>query len=127
MSPEALAAPLALYAALTAAYPRNDPARVSSHNDLNPSNIIFADGRAWIIDWETAFAGDAYADIASLANWFAPDATAEALILTTYFGEAPGEARMARFLVMRQINRLFYGAMLIGSCHGGAARRAALH
>ena len=120
-SPGALAAPLALYAALTAAYPRHDPALVSSHNDLNPSNIIFSGGRAWIIDWETGFAADRYADLASLTNWFAADEVGEALILNTYFGEAPGAARMARFLVMRQINRLFYGASLIGSAKAEGA------
>lgn len=114
-SAETLAAPTELYARLCAAYPRNDPHLVSSHNDLNPSNVIFANGRAWIVDWETGFAADPYADIAALANWFVADEASEALILAVYFGAPPSEAQMARFLVMRQINRLFFGAMLIGS------------
>jgi hypothetical protein len=114
-SPDVLAAPLDLYARLCAVYPRHDPDIVSSHNDLNPSNVIFVDGRAWIVDWETGFAADRYADVAALANWFAADEASEALILAAYFGEEPNTAWTARFLTMRQINRLFYGALLIGS------------
>ncbi len=38
------------------------------HLDLNPSNLIY-DGRAvWLIDWDTAAAGDRWVDLATLIN-----------------------------------------------------------
>lgn len=110
---EAVAEPLALYRELTAVYPRRDPDLVSSHNDLNPNNILFQGSRPWFVDWETAFAADRYVDIAAIANFYAADEAAEEILLRQYFGAALDEYRRARFFLMQQVNRIFYGVALL--------------
>ena len=45
------------YAQVRKAYPRHDPDLVSSHNDLNPRNILFDGKRLWVIDWRSATIG----------------------------------------------------------------------
>lgn len=115
MLPEAaLTTLLAGYARIRAVYPSDDDL-VSSHNDLNPSNIIFAGARPWIIDWETAFAADRYVDIAALVNFFAADDVEEEHVLSRYFGAALNDDHRARFFLMKQVNRMFYTAALLNS------------
>jgi aminoglycoside phosphotransferase (APT) family kinase protein len=104
-----------LHGELARAYPRRDQDRVSSHNDLNPGNVLFEGDRAWIVDWESAFAADRYMDLAAIANWFASDEREEELILQAYFGAAPDDDCRARLFIMQQANRLFYAAMLLNA------------
>jgi aminoglycoside phosphotransferase (APT) family kinase protein len=107
----------AQYARVAAAYPRTESDLVSSHNDLKPENVLFDGNRVWLVDWEAAFLNDRYFDLAVVANFvLAREADTEAY-LHTYFGEAPGPYRRARFYLMRQITHMSYAAvfMLIGS------------
>lgn len=58
------------YSQIQNVYPRYDGDIVSSHNDLNPNNILFDGKKIWIIDWEAAFQNDRYVDLANVANRF---------------------------------------------------------
>lgn len=110
----------ARYAPLRAAW-RTDPGDlVASHNDLNPRNILYDGRRLWLVDWESAFLADRYVDLACLANVFTHDAAEEDLLMRTYFGQAPDARRRARMRLMRLINHLFYGAIMLS---GVAAER----
>ncbi|MDP2009883.1 MAG: phosphotransferase [Phenylobacterium sp.] len=101
------------YGRVRAAY-RTDPADlVSSHNDLNPRNILYDGRRLWFIDWESAFLADRHVDLATLANFITHDVGEEDLLLATYFGRAPDPRQRARHLVMRQVNHLFYGLIML--------------
>ena len=61
--------PFAAYREIRDAYPRQAPEQwVSSHNDLNPSNILYDGQRLWLVDWESAFAADPFIDPAMVAN-----------------------------------------------------------
>ena len=114
MNSEGLAPLLSLWANLLRAYPRGcDP--VSSHNDFNPGNVIFEGATPWIIDWEASGATDRFVDIAALANWFTTDEVEVEQVLSLYFDGPPNPAQRARFVLMRQINRLFYGIMLVNA------------
>ncbi len=104
-----------LYTELAAAYPRHERDLVSSHNDLNPSNVLFVGPRPWIVDWESAFAADRYVDIAAVTNFFAVDAGDEEVVLGTYFGRVLGDYHRARLFLMRQVNWMFYAAVLLNS------------
>ncbi|MGC1303925.1 MAG: phosphotransferase, partial [Caulobacteraceae bacterium] len=104
-----------LFGEFTRRYPRSASDLVSSHNDLNPGNVLFEGERAWIVDWESAFAADRFMDLAAVANFFAADAADEELILQTYFGQALDDHRRARLFLMQQVNRLFYSAMLLNA------------
>lgn len=116
---EAIREHFAYYAQIQEAYPRQDPNLVSSHNDLNPRNILFDGQRLWIIDWETAFRNDLYADLANVANFFFRDEPAsgepgaeEEIYLRSYFGDSLNEYHRARFFLMRQVGHMFYAMLL---------------
>ncbi len=115
LPPGAVEEHLRLYSKLAAAYPRHDRELVSSHNDLNPSNVLFVGQRPWIVDWEAAFAADRYVDIAAIVNFFAADEDDEEIVLRTYFGRALGDYHRGRLFLMRQVNYLFYAAVLLSS------------
>ena len=91
---------------------------VSSHNDLNPGNIVYDGARLWLVDWDAAFRADRYVDLATLANWFTRDAAGKAALLATYFGRAPEPEERARFEVMRVVNHLFTGVIFLNVAAG---------
>ncbi len=72
----------ARYDQVAAVYPLDDPDMVSSHNDLfKPDNILFDGHRVWLVDWETAFLNDRYADLAVVANLIVTNDAEERLYL----------------------------------------------
>jgi aminoglycoside phosphotransferase (APT) family kinase protein len=111
----------ALWARFRAGYRTRPEDRVSSHNDLNPGNVVYDGSRLWLVDWDAAFLADRYVDLATLANWFTRDAAGEAALLSTYFGRAPDLEEQARFELMRLVNHVFAGARIPSRA---AARRA---
>jgi thiamine kinase-like enzyme len=107
------------YEELLKVYPRNDAEQVSSHNDLKPQNMRFDGERIWLVDWESAFLNDRYADLAVVANFFVKDRADEEAYLNAYFGEPARdivplrEYRRARFFLMRQAVSMFYASLLL--------------
>ncbi|PZF72502.1 choline/ethanolamine kinase family protein [Taibaiella soli] len=93
-------------------YPWHDTDKVSSHNDLNPNNILFDGERIRIIDWDAAFANDRYVDLAIAAISFASVFKLERALLAAYFGDTMDDYRYARFFLMRQICRLIYATLM---------------
>lgn len=99
----------ARYAQVAAVYPRHDPDRVSSHNDLfKPDNILFDGHRVWLVDWEAAFLNDRYADLAVVANLVVSNDEEERIYLQEYFEQPPDEYQRARFFLMQQVAHMFY-------------------
>jgi thiamine kinase-like enzyme len=99
----------ARYAELAAVYPQDDVEMVSCHNDMfKPDNILFDGQRVWLVDWETAFLNDRYADLAAVANQVVTNDEEEMVYLQEYFGAAPDQYQLARFHLMQQIAHLFY-------------------
>lgn len=98
------------------------PQPVSSHNDLNPRNLIHDGRRIWLIDWEAAFRADRYVDLAAIANTYAADLEAEALLLRTYFNREATAAEHARLWLFRQVNHVFHAAIFLA----GRARAESL-
>ncbi len=101
------------YAEVQKRYPRQDPDVVSSHNDLNPNNILSDGQRLWVIDWESAFQNDRYVDLAIAANYYLPQEDQREALLTAYFGDRLDDIKQARFFLMRQICRVYYGLILL--------------
>ena len=109
------------YAQVARVYPRHDSEMVASHNDLKPENVLFDGNRVWLVDWEAAFLNDRYFDLAVVANFVLTNDTEEEAYLRTYFGEAAGEYRLARFYLMRQITHMSYAMVFMRLGSGGRA------
>ena len=104
------------------AYPWDAAALVSSHNDANPSNVLFDGERLWLIDWETAYCNDPLVDVATLALFFARTSELEALLLRSWLGREPDRMLLARHGLLRLLVRLFYGcAASLNAAHGSGA------
>ncbi len=101
------------YAAVQRVYPRQDEDIVSSHNDLNPGNVLHNSGKIWIIDWETAFANDRYLDLAIVNTFFGSGERGEEALLETYFGESLNDYRRARFFLMQQVCFMYYAMIFL--------------
>lgn len=97
---------------LREAYPWQDTDKVSSHNDLNPNNIICDGEKIWIIDWDAAFLNDRYVDLAIAANFFVSSDAQENCFLEAYFDNDPDAYKKARFFLMRQVTRLVYALLM---------------
>ncbi len=100
------------YAIIREHYPWHDTDKVSSHNDLNPNNILCDGKKIWIIDWEAAFQNDRYVDLAIVANSFVTNEAQENLFLGAYFGNTLDAYKISRFFLMRQVCRLLYGMLM---------------
>ena len=96
------------------------PQPVSSHNDLNPRNLVYDGRRIWLVDWEAAFRADRYVDLSAIANVFAADPDAEALLLRTYFGREATAAERARLHLFRQVSHVFHAAVFAVGLAGRA-------
>lgn len=101
------------YAEIQKAYPRYDPDVVSSHNDLNPNNILFDGKKFWFIDWEAAFENDYYADLANIAKSFVTSEAHEEVLLRAYFGDTLDDYKRARFFLMQQVSHMFYAMIFL--------------
>jgi aminoglycoside phosphotransferase (APT) family kinase protein len=102
-----------LYQQCLAAYPRGELEIVSSHNDCNPSNLLFQNGRLWLVDFESSFAADRYVDLGALANFLQLSESGEDQLLSVYFGQAPTGRQKDRLALARQVARIFYSAVLL--------------
>lgn len=100
------------YDAIKKSYPWDDPDRVSSHNDLNPNNMIYDGQKLWVIDWDAAFKNDRYADLAIMANFYVTTDEQESIFLGAYFGEQLNDYNMARFFIMRQVCFIVYAILM---------------
>jgi thiamine kinase-like enzyme len=100
------------YEIIRLCYPWDDNDKVSSHNDLNPGNILCDGNRIWIVDWDAAHLNDRYVDLAISANSFVRNESQEKLFLEAYFGDELNSYKSARFFIMRQICRLIYAALM---------------
>jgi aminoglycoside phosphotransferase len=80
--------------------PRQRPL-VTSHNDLNPSNLVFDGERLLLLDWDMAGPNDPFYDLAAVAMFLRmDDPTASALIAA--YDDAPPAALPDGFVYMRR-------------------------
>lgn len=117
---ETIRAPLARYAEVASVYRRLPGDLVSSHNDLNPRNILYDGRRLWLVDWEASFLADRYVDLAAVVNFFATSDEEAEIVLRAYFGGPSSAQQRARLFLARQISHVFYGVMFLS---GAAAER----
>jgi hypothetical protein len=85
----------------------------SSHNDLNPNNILYDGEKFWLIDWQSAGLSDPFFDLATISNFMIDKKEMEELYLKTYFKEKPSKIELDHYLVMKQASRCYYGLALM--------------
>ena len=78
--------------------PEHEP--VTCHNDLLAANFIQGE-RLWLVDWDYAGMGDRYFDLGNFAVNNGLDAGGAEAFLRSYFGEDPGERRLATLELFR--------------------------
>ena len=106
---------LAAFDEIRRAYPWDDAALVSSHNDPNVRNVLFDGERLWVVDWETAYRNDPMTDVAILIQNFATEPELESELLGGWLGRPPDRAHRARLVLMRQLTRLYYAGLVLSA------------
>lgn len=92
--------------------PASDRAPVLSHNDVNPSNVVFDGARILLLDWDVAGANDPLYDLATLALFLRLDDAACLRLLAAHDG-APVTALPARFHYLRRVVGALIGTMML--------------
>jgi thiamine kinase-like enzyme len=93
---------------IEAAFARAPMPTVPCHNDLLPGNVLFADDRVWLLDFEYAGMNDVFFDLANLSvnSEFAPET--DERLLTLYFG-AVSKSAWARLQLMKMMSEFREG------------------
>jgi len=100
----------------------DDEALVLSHNDLNPTNLIFDGDRLLMLDWETAAANEPFYDLATVANFLRMDDSSSRALLDAY--GTPAAILPDRYRDQRRLSAALVGGLLLNrarqSGHAGA-------
>jgi aminoglycoside phosphotransferase (APT) family kinase protein len=108
------------------AAPSSGRAPVLSHNDVNPSNLVYDGERLILLDWDRASANEPYYDLATISVFARLDDEACRALVAAY-DDAPPAALPARFVYDRRLVAVVCGvvflhlARLAGHVGDGAA------
>lgn len=109
--------------------PAGEPVAVVSHNDLNPTNLVYDGETIVVLDWAAAGPNDRYYDLATLAVFLRVDDGACLRLLSAYEGEPVAELP-DRFASSRRLVAALAGTMQLylarGLGHPGATEASAL-
>jgi aminoglycoside phosphotransferase (APT) family kinase protein len=97
---------------LTQEPPPPDHAEVLSHNDVNPSNLVYDGQNILLLDWEVAGRNDPYYDLAAIAVFMRMDAETCRRFIELHDGAAVS-ALPARFLYVRRLIATLLGSMFM--------------
>jgi thiamine kinase-like enzyme len=93
---------------IEAAFAKSPMATVPCHNDLLPGNVLFDEGRTWLLDFEYAGMNDPFFDLGNLSVNCGLQPDAEADLLRLYFGSVT-LAAMARLQLMKVMSEFREG------------------
>ena len=93
---------------IEAAFSRAPMPTVPCHNDLLPGNVLFADDRVWLLDFEYAGMNDVFFDLANLSVNSEFGHEVDERLLTLYFGEV-SKAAWARLQLMKMMSEFREG------------------
>lgn len=91
-----------------------DPRRVVSHNDVNPTNVMWDGTRAWLIDWDLAGLGHPYYDLAALALFLRLEDGVALDLVARHDGAPLDETSRASFHALRTLVGLLCGFTFLG-------------
>lgn len=101
----------------------NDRAPVLSHNDVNPTNLVYDGEHLVLLDWDTAGPNDPYYDLAAASVFLRMDEETCRKLLSAY-GDDAASGLPARFVYDRRVVGVLCGAAFMHLArqggHGGA-------
>lgn len=102
---------------------------VLSHNDVNPSNLVYDGEKIMLVDWDAAGVNDPFFDLAAASIFLRMDAATSARLLAAY-DDAPVGDLPSRFVYNRRIIGALFGALAMTfaqkSGHPGRTEPASL-
>ncbi|MEO7370743.1 MAG: phosphotransferase, partial [Ilumatobacteraceae bacterium] len=93
---------------IEAAFAKAPMPLVPCHNDLLPGNVLFAEDRVWLLDFEYAGMNDVFFDLGNLSVNSELNHDAEERLLTLYFGQVTKSA-WARLQLMKMMSEFREG------------------
>jgi aminoglycoside phosphotransferase (APT) family kinase protein len=97
---------------LTEAPPARDREPVLSHNDVNPSNLVYDGERILLLDWDVAAPNDPYYDLAAASIFLRMDAETSRRLLEAHDG-APVRTLPPRFSYNQRLVSVLAGTMFL--------------
>jgi aminoglycoside phosphotransferase (APT) family kinase protein len=99
--------------------PPPDRAPVLSHNDVNPSNLVYDGERLLFLDWDSAGANDPFYDLAAIAVFLRMDDETSAQLIAAH-DQAPVAAQLtARFIYLRRMVAALCGSLFLHIARAG--------
>jgi thiamine kinase-like enzyme len=92
--------------------PPSGRAPVLSHNDVNPTNLVYDGERLLLLDWETAGVNDPFYDLAAISVFFRMDENTCKQLLSAHDGE-PVTQLPPRFVYDRRLAATMCGAAFL--------------
>lgn len=80
-----------------------DPRRCWSHNDFNPTNILWDGSRVWLVDWQDSGLTHPYYDLAVLTTFLTVPDEAALGLLTGQEGERITDEQVETFWSLRRV------------------------
>ena len=103
--------------------PPSERPLVTSHNDVNPTNLVWDGERLLLVDWDAAGPNEPFYDLAAIAVFFRMDDETCKALLAAHDGAAPATLP-ARFAYDRRFVAALCGTMFLHLArlagHGGA-------
>jgi hypothetical protein len=96
--------------------PSQKRALVLSHNDVNPTNLIYDGEDLLLLDWETAGPNDPFYDLAAISVFLRMDEGTCQGLLAAYEGEPPAPLS-ARFAYNRRLVAVLCGTIFLQLAH----------
>ncbi|MEO5815538.1 MAG: phosphotransferase [Gemmatimonadaceae bacterium] len=103
---------------LTEEPPPSERALVFSHNDVNPSNLVYDGERLLLLDWDTSGTNDPLYDLAVISVFMRMDGEACRRLLAAH-DDAPVASLPARFMACRRTAAVLCGVMFMRLAHQG--------
>ncbi|MFL5349640.1 MAG: phosphotransferase [Hyalangium sp.] len=97
---------------LTEEPPARERAPVLSHNDVNPTNLVYDGENLLLLDWETAGPNDPFYDLAAISVFLRMDEATCQRLLAAYDGE-PVSRLPARFAYSRRLVAVLCGVAFL--------------
>ena len=87
----------------------DDPRRVPSHNDMNPTNLLWDGMRAWLVDWDVSGLNHPYYDLAVFAMFLRLDDALALDLLARQENATITPAQAETFRALRKLGAVFCG------------------